>query len=78
MQMVMGMIRYSKQTSNYRIIVRYQNMKKQKGSGKSIIATARKLTTIVYAMLKSKEPFSPKKMLTMKEDDPANTHLALA
>ena len=77
-QMVMGMIRYSKQTSNYRIIVRYQNMKKQKGSGKSIIATARKLTTIVYAMLKSRQPFNPKKMLTMKEDNSANSQLALA
>jgi transposase len=66
-QMVMGMVRYQKVTGNYRVMTRYQNMKKHKGTGKSIIATARKMSTIAYAILKSREPFDPTKMLAVKK-----------
>jgi len=62
-QMVMGMIRYGSKTNNYRIMVKYRDMKKNKGVGKSIIATARKLSTIVYAMLKSGAEFDAQKMI---------------
>ena len=62
-QCVMGMIRASKLTSQYRIMSKYQSMKKVKGSGQSIIATARKLSTIIYMILKTREPFDPKKMV---------------
>lgn len=61
-QIVMGMVRSKKLTQGYRIISRYNNMKKEKGSGKSIIATARKISTIVYTILKTREPFDPNKM----------------
>lgn len=61
-QSVMGMIRSSKQTVGYRLMTRYSEMKKHKGSGKSIIATARKMSTIVYTILKTREPFDPLKM----------------
>ena len=62
-QMVMGMLRYTKRTNNYRIVAKYQDMKKTKGSGKSIIAAARKLSTMVYTMLKSREVFDTQKMM---------------
>ena len=65
-QVVMGMIRYKKETGAYRILNKYHKMKKDKGSGKSIIATARKMSTIVWTMLKNSDPFDPLKMLDMK------------
>lgn len=57
-QLVMGMNR-SRATVNYRIMIQYQTMKKHKGSGKSIIATARKLSKIIWHMLTYNEPFNP-------------------
>jgi transposase len=72
-QVVMGMIRSSKKTENFRIMNKYQDMKKHKGSGKSIIATARKVSTIVWTILKKREPFDPLKMYEIKiwKDIPA-------
>ncbi len=61
-QVVMGMIRAQKKTQSYRIIRKYREMKQHKGSGKSIIATARKMSTVIYTMLKNKEPFDELKM----------------
>lgn len=80
-QMVMGMIRYRKVTSSYRIMNRYQEMKTNKGTGKSIIATARKMSTIAYAILKSREPFDPIKMAPVRKKvgvTPVERPLALA
>ena len=42
-------------------------MKTHKGSGKSIIATARKMSTVIYTMLKNKEPFDELKMAYVTE-----------
>jgi len=61
-QCVLGMVRNKRTTGGYRIMRKYEQMKKHKGSGKSIIATARKLSTIIYMMLKNGEPFDPLKM----------------
>jgi transposase len=66
-QMVMGMLRYRKVTSGYRIMTKYQAMKTHKGAGKSIIATARKMSTITYTILKSRAPFDPTKMALVKK-----------
>lgn len=81
-QVVMGMNRYRKVTGSYRIMTRYQEMKKHKGTGKSIIATARKISTIIYAILKSQEPFDPAKMAPTGKRlggvTPVNRPLALA
>lgn len=80
-QVVMGMLRYRKMTSGYRIIAKYQDMKNHKGTGKSIIATARKISTITYAILKTREPFDPTKMAPFRktgERVPAESQLALA
>lgn len=61
-QAVLGMVRNKKRTAGYRIMNRYGYMKKHKGSGKSIVATARKLSNIVYAMLTERRAFDPEMM----------------
>ena len=61
-QCVLGMVRAKRTTGKYRIMTRYEYMKQYKGSGKSIIATARKLSTVIYMMLKNREPFDPARM----------------
>jgi transposase len=66
-QMVMGMVRMRKKTVGYRIMSKYSEMKKYKGSGVSIIAAARKMSTLVYMILKNGEPFDPLKMAPTKE-----------
>lgn len=66
-QVVMGMIRNKRYTSEYRVITKYENMKRYKGSGQSIIATARKMSPIVYQMLKNREDFDPSKMNNLKK-----------
>ena len=66
-QAVMGMVRLQKKTEAYRIMSKYREMKTYKGSGKSIIAAACKLSTIVYAILTTREPFDPVKMAFSKK-----------
>ena len=43
-------------------MARYARMKKEKGSGRSIIATARLLSEIIWHMLTKNEEFDPLKM----------------
>lgn len=74
-QAVMGMVRYQKVTGDYRIIESYRRMKQHKGSGKSIIATARKISTIVYTILKTRKPFDPQKMVPNKKYSDEGLHL---
>jgi len=66
-QIVMGMVRSRKKTASYRIIEKYNEMKKYKGSGKSIIAAVRKMSNVVYVILKTREPFDPLRMAFRKE-----------
>jgi transposase len=61
-QMVMGMLRLRNKTAGYRLMGKYNVMKEHKGAGKSIIATARKMNTMVYAILKTRKPFDPSRM----------------
>ncbi len=61
-QMVMGMLRLKNKTNGYWLIRKYRIMKEYKGTGKSIIAVARKMNTIVYAILKTRNPFDPSRM----------------
>ena len=60
-QLVLG-IRRCKDTSEWRMMQRYEYMKKNKGSGKSIVAAARKMAEIVWAMLSDKQDFNADKM----------------
>lgn len=64
-QLVLGM-RRSRRTVQWRIMERYEAMKQQKGSGKSIVATARKLSKIVWYMLSKDEPFNLELMIDAK------------
>lgn len=51
-----------KKTIGYRIMRRYDHLKQVKGSGKSIIATARKLSEIIWHMLQKMESFDSTRM----------------
>ena len=61
-QLVLG-IRRCKDTSGWRIMQRLDYMKKNKGSGKSIVAAARKMAEIVWALLTEKQDFDSTKMM---------------
>lgn len=60
-QMVLGMIR-CKDERNNRVMKAYRNMKKNKGSGKALVATARKFTKIIWSMLTNDEFFKTEKI----------------
>jgi hypothetical protein len=49
-------------------MVQYESMKRQKGTGKSIIATARKMSKIVWYMLMREEEFKTSLMVDTKLD----------
>lgn len=61
-QIVVGMMRNKRHTEKYWLMKRYAMLKTRKGSGRSIIATARKLSTIIWHMLKNDEEFDPGRM----------------
>ena len=56
-QCVVAMIRMEDKTKDMGMIRQYHELKDQKSSGKAIIATARKLTRIIYVMLMTQTPF---------------------
>jgi len=60
-QMVIGMIR-CKEAKDNRLMSGYRSLKKIKGSGKALVATARKLTKIIWTMLKNDEEYKKEKM----------------
>jgi transposase len=62
-QVVMGMRRYHNVTGDWYLMGNYERLKADKGSGKSIIATARKLAVIVWHMLSKDEPFNVNLMM---------------
>lgn len=55
-QFVMALLR-SKKTQNWRVVKRYKIIKEKASSGKSIIATARKLAEIVWTILTQEKDF---------------------
>lgn len=70
-QLVLGMVRLKKRTVSYRIMRRYRGMKSDKGSGKAIIATARKLSKVVWFMLTTHKECVPRLMIDMKLEQKA-------
>lgn len=60
-QLFMGM-RRCKDTVTWRMMQRYEYMKKIKGSGKSIISCARRTAEIVWALLSNRTDFDAEKM----------------
>jgi hypothetical protein len=65
-QLVMGLRRMKEKTLAWRMMQRYEAMKSGKGSGKSIIATARKMATIIWHMLSNDVEFDVSKMVDQK------------
>ena len=63
-QVALGMIRLSKQTSNWRLIEDYRRKKTDKGSGRAIIALTRRIVRIVFVMRENRETFNPDLMLS--------------
>jgi transposase len=61
-QLVMGLLRQKRKTAGWRLMERYEGMKRNKGSGKSIVATARKLAVIIWTMLSRGEGFDVAQM----------------
>ena len=57
-QVVMGLRRMKKKTLSWRLMQRYEQMKVKKSSGKAIIATARKMATIIWHMLNEDSCFN--------------------
>jgi len=65
-QVVMGIRRMKEKTLAWRLMERYEAMKKHKGSGKAIIAMARKLAVIIWHMLSEDVEFDIGKMVDRK------------
>lgn len=61
-QVVLGLVRLKRRTGRYRIMERYDRLKRVKGSGRSIIATARLLSEIIWHMLTTDESFDESRM----------------
>lgn len=60
-QMVLGMIRCKDEKDNI-LMIQYRNLKTQKGSGKALIATARKLTKLIWTLLTNDEEYDKEKL----------------
>ena len=58
-QAALGMVRLTKVTSEWRLIKDYHRKTEDKGSGRAIIALARKISRIVFVMLSKRETFNP-------------------
>jgi transposase len=65
-QVVMGLRRMKKKTVSWRFMQRYEAMKKGKGSGRAIIATARKIAVVIWHMLSEDAEFDIGKMVDQK------------
>jgi len=60
-QMVLGMIRCKDEKDNI-LMIQYRNIKKRKGSGKALIATARKFTKLIWTLLTNDELYDKEKL----------------
>lgn len=57
---------------NHKLSVFYHKLKKNKGTGKAKVATARKLCSVIFAMLKDKQPYREFVPTKHREDTPLN------
>jgi len=65
-QVVMGLRRMKAKTFTWHMIKRYDVIKQSKGSGKAIIATARKIAVMIWHMLTREEMFQIERMIDPK------------
>ena len=56
-QVVMGLLRLQSKYPTWRIYSKYSSLKSDKGSGRAIVACARKMSRVIYCMLKDQKPF---------------------
>lgn len=61
-QCTVAMVRMKDKTQDLSIMQNYQALKQEKNSGKAIIATARRLSRILYVMMKENVPFNAAKL----------------
>lgn len=61
-----GIIRQPQNTSEWKLMIDYHRMKKEKGSGRAIIALTRKVARIVFVMLSKQKEFNPALMIREK------------
>ena len=72
-QVVMGLRRMKAKTLTWRLMQRYEIMKSAKGSGKSIIAAARKMAAIIWRILTAEEEFNVERMVDKKLEKKAES-----
>ena len=60
-QMVLGMIRCKNEKDNI-LMIQYRNIKKRKGSGKALVAIARKFTKLIWTLLTNDELYVKEKL----------------
>jgi transposase len=65
-QVVMGLRRMKEKTRSWRLMERYEAMKERKGTGKTIVATARKMAVIIWHMLSEGVAFDLAQMVERK------------
>jgi len=65
-QVVMGLRRMKAKTLTWRLMQRYEAMRKSKSSGKAIIAAARKMAVFIWHMLTEDVEFDFSKMVDLK------------
>jgi hydrogenase maturation factor len=65
-QLVMGVRRMKKKTCAWRMMRQYEAMKQSKIPGKAIIATARKIATVIWHMLNEDTEFEEARMIDQK------------
>ncbi len=63
-QCVVAMVRMQDKTGNFSLMRQYQRLKEEKSAGKAIIAIARRLSRIIYIMLKTMTPFDEAKLIS--------------
>ena len=77
-QIVMALRRMKEKTLTWRLMQRYEAMKAMKGSGKSIIAAARKISTFIWHMLTDDVEFNLDLMLDKKLEKKSESMSRLA
>ena len=70
-EVTMAILRQPNKTSDWKLVMDYHRMKREKGSGRAIIATTRKVARIVFAMLNNQEEFDPALMIRSKTEQTA-------
>lgn len=66
-QCALGLLRQKNKYSSYRILMAYDRHKERIGTGKSIVAMARKISKIAYFMLLKNETFDVSRMIDIEE-----------